>query len=175
MAQNTSSQAQPVIDQADVDDWVRRFNEGLADHTVITGASSPDAQPWYTSFFGCFSPIDTCAITCCLPCITFGKTHHRTRKNANMEGYNCLNTSCLLFAGSACVALHWIPMLFQRADIRKKYNLQGDFVTDLFTTCCCGCCSLIQQDKEAELREKELSDKLNKTGYAKPNEMAYPA
>lgn len=93
MAQNTTSQAQPVIDQNDVDDWVRRFNEGLADHTVVTGASAPDARPWYTSFFGCFSPIDTCAITCCVPCITFGKTHHRTRKNGNMEGYNCVNTS----------------------------------------------------------------------------------
>lgn len=65
-------------------------------------------------------------------------------------------------------------MIFQRADIRRKYNLQGNFITDLFTTCCCGCCSLIQQDKEAELREKELAEKANGVGYAKPQGMSYP-
>lgn len=81
---------------------------------------------------------------------------------------------CLMMAASACVGLHWIPMIFQRADIRRKYNLQGNFVTDLFTSCCCGCCSLIQQDKEAEVREKELADKAN-AGYAKPQGMSYPA
>jgi len=62
-------------------------------------------------------------------------------------------------------------MLMQRADIRRKYNLQGDFVTDLLTSCCCACCSLIQQEKEVEFREKELG---NKAGYAKPEAMSYP-
>lgn len=95
MAQNAPAQ-KPVIDQDDVQDWVKRFNEALADSTVITGDAAPDARPWHESLFGCFMPIDTCAITCCVPCITFGKTHHRTRKNGNMEGYNCLNTSVRL-------------------------------------------------------------------------------
>lgn len=84
-----------------------------------------------------------------------------------------------MFTGFTCFGLHFIPMLFQRADLRKKYNLQGDCVMDLFTSCCCACCSLIQQDKEAEFREKELADKLNgaggPSGYAKPQGMAYPA
>ena len=70
-----------------------------------------------------------------------------------------------------CVGLHWIPMLMQRADIRQKYNLQGDFVTDLLTSCCCGCCSLIQQEKEVEYREKELGSKV---GYTKPETMSHP-
>jgi len=95
MAQNAPAQ-KPVIDQDDVNDWVKRFNDALADSTVVTGAAAPDARPWAESFFGCFMPIDTCLITCCVPCITFGKTHHRTRKNGNMEGYNCLNTSVRL-------------------------------------------------------------------------------
>jgi len=62
-------------------------------------------------------------------------------------------------------------MLMQRADIRQKYNLQGDFVTDLLTSCCCGCCSLIQQEKEVEYREKELGSKV---GYTKPETMSHP-
>jgi Cys-rich protein (TIGR01571 family) len=80
-----------------------------------------------------------------------------------------------MFTGFSCFGLHFIPMMFQRADLRKKYNLQGDFVTDLLTSCCCGCCSLIQQDKEAEFREKELAEKVNGTGYVKPQDMSYPA
>ena len=80
-----------------------------------------------------------------------------------------------MFTGFACFGLHVIPMMVQRADIRKKYNLQGDCVTDLLTTCCCGCCSLIQEDKEAEFREKELAEKVNVTGFTKPQGMSYPA
>ncbi|OCT50804.1 hypothetical protein CLCR_07738 [Cladophialophora carrionii] len=49
-----------MIDQKDVQDWVQRFNEGLADSSVITAPSAPDARPWHTSFFSCFAPIDTC-------------------------------------------------------------------------------------------------------------------
>jgi hypothetical protein len=32
-------------------------------------------------------------ITYCVPCVTFGKTHHRTRKDATMAGYEPINTS----------------------------------------------------------------------------------
>ncbi|EXJ62726.1 hypothetical protein A1O7_03164 [Cladophialophora yegresii CBS 114405] len=164
-----------MIDQKDVQDWMKRFNEGLADSSIIAAPSAPDARPWHTSFFSCFAPIDTCFITCCVPCVTFGKTHHRTRKHGNMNGYSFINASCLMFTGFSCFGLHFIPMMFQRADIRKKYNLQGDCVTDLFTSCCCACCSLVQQDKEAEHREQELAEKLNGAGYVKAQEMAYPA
>jgi hypothetical protein len=62
-------------------------------------------------------------------------------------------------------------MILQRADIRRKYNLQGDFVTDLLTSCCCACCSLIQQEKEVEAREMELVGK--EAGYKQPEGMAY--
>lgn len=44
----------------------------------------------------------------------------------------------------------------QRADVRKKYDLQGSCISDAAINCCCACCSLIQQDKECEFREKEL-------------------
>jgi hypothetical protein len=100
---------QQMVDQKDVNDWIARFNGALADTKTVTGPAEMDARPWSESFFGCFSPIDTCtlfctrtlrrkltnlgAITCCVPCITFGKTHHRVRKHGQMEGYNCVNAS----------------------------------------------------------------------------------
>lgn len=78
-----------------------------------------------------------------------------------------------MFLGFTCVGLHFVPMMFQRADIRKKYHLQGDFVTDLVTACCCGCCSLVQQDKEVEYREGLLAESGNGTGYHANEEMSY--
>jgi Cys-rich protein (TIGR01571 family) len=80
---------------------------------------------------------------------------------------------CLMFTGFSCFGLHWIPMIIQRADIRKKYHLQGDIVTDLLTSCCCACCSLVQQDKEVEHQESLLAQKGASTVYQAPEGMAY--
>ncbi|KAI1619188.1 PLAC8 family-domain-containing protein [Exophiala viscosa] len=162
-----------LIDQNDFNDWVDRFNLAFTDSSTVTEPAAPDAHPWAESFFGCFMPVDTCLVTCCMPCITFGKTHHRVHKDRNMKSYYCVNASCLMFTGFSCLGLHFIPTFFQRVDIRRRYNLHGDCLSDLFTSCCCVCCSIIQQDKEAEVREKELATRVDAKGYAEPQGMAY--
>ncbi len=62
----------------------------------------------------------------------------------------------------------------QRADIRQKYNLQGNCLTDIATACCCGLCDMVQQDKEATLREAQGAGAV-KQQYQAPNNMTYPA
>ena len=63
----------------------------------------------------------------------------------------------------------------QRADLRTKHNLQGSCLSDLATTCCCGCCSLAQQDKEAEYREALLAGGQGvQQAYTAPGGMSYP-
>jgi len=147
---------QGPINDHDVEDWKNRFNHVLGNAGEVINSKSPaEAQDFQNAFFGCCAPIDLCLLTYCCPCVTFGKTHHRYRKNGNMEGYEPINTSCLLFIASACVGLHWIPEAMQRADIRRKYNLKGDCITDILRACCCALCDLTQQEKESELREKE--------------------
>jgi len=149
--------AGPINDH-DIEDWKNRFNTVLGNAgETINSKSAEGAQGWSNQFFGCCSPIDLCLITYCLPCVTFGKIHHRTRKNGNMEGYEPINTSCLLFLASACFGLHWIPESMQRADIRRKYNLEGSCLTDIAIACCCALCDLTQQEKETTIREKEHS------------------
>lgn len=59
VAQGKASQP-GAVDQNDVNDWVNRFNAALADTSTVTAPSSHDARPWAESFFGCFTPIDTC-------------------------------------------------------------------------------------------------------------------
>lgn len=46
----------------------------------------------------------------------------------------------------------------QRAEIRRKYHLQGNCLTDIAAACCCALCNLVQQEKESEFREKELTN-----------------
>ena len=77
--------------QHDLDGWVNRASETAKNPRGITNPTG--TAEWSSSFFGCFDPIDTCAITCCCPCITFGKTHHRLHKDANLQGYSVVNAS----------------------------------------------------------------------------------
>lgn len=170
----TSTHNNGPIDHNDLEEWKGRFNDVLARPSEHVNSKSPEtSQPWQNSFFGCFSPISLCAITCCVPCVTFGKTHHRLQKNNNLDGYEPVNTSCLLFWASTCVGLHWIPLALQRASLREKHNLQGSCLVDLATACCCGCCDLIQQDKEAEYREAQSV--ATGEGYKANEGMAMPA
>lgn len=83
----------PLADQ-DMEEWKARFNDVLARPGEVVNSSSPQgSQPWYTSLFGCFNPIDLCCMTYCLPCVTFGKTHHRLRKDGNLAGWEPINTT----------------------------------------------------------------------------------
>jgi len=91
-AQNPNQNG-PLNDK-DVDHWKTRINDVLARPSEHVNSKSPeDAQPWHSSFFGCFDPIDLCLMTYCLPCVTFGKTHHRIHKSGSLEGYEPINTT----------------------------------------------------------------------------------
>lgn len=89
-----TQQTNGPINNRDVEEWTTRFNEVLAKPGDVINSRSPEgSQPWYSSFFGCFSPVDLCLMTWCLPCVTFGKTHHRMQKSGTLEGYEPINTS----------------------------------------------------------------------------------
>jgi hypothetical protein len=91
--QQPAAAAQPVSN-ADVGEWTARFNDVLSRPSEHINSKSPDsAQPWHNAFFGCLAPIDVCLMTWCCPCVVFGRTHHRLRKNANLEGWQPVNAS----------------------------------------------------------------------------------
>jgi hypothetical protein len=60
----------------------------------------------------------------------------------------------------------------QRADLRAKYNLQGDCITDIAAACCCGLCDLVQQEKEATYHG--LNQEASKQPYQAAGDMTYP-
>ena len=90
--QTTAMAAAPKSEmQRDMDGWVARASATAKDPSGITAPTG--TAPWSAGFFSCFAPIDLCAITCCCPCITFGKTHHRLHKDASLAGYSVVNAS----------------------------------------------------------------------------------
>lgn len=87
------AQGGPINDQ-DMKVWTTRANDILARPSEHLNSSSPaGAQSWAAGFFDCFNPIDTCLVTCCLPCVTFGKAQHRMHRSGELEGYEPVNTS----------------------------------------------------------------------------------
>jgi Cys-rich protein (TIGR01571 family) len=168
----------PVDDQ-DIAHWKQRISGVLAKPSEHLNAKAPEsAAPWHASFLECFNPIDLCLITYCVPCVTFGKTHHRLHKAGNLEGYEPINTNCLLLCAAGCVGFFWVPIAIQRADVRAKYNLQGDAITDIAAACCCHLCTLVQNNKEATFHEEQallVQPAGDKTGHQPDSGMAYPA
>jgi len=175
MAQQQPGQGPSAIDQNDVNDWVGRLKEFVAKPAVITSPAPADHQPWNTAFFGCLDPIDLCCVTCCCPCITFGKTHHRLRKDPQLRGYSVVNVSCLGFWAAACFYVHCIPEMMQRHDIRSRYRLQGDGAMDFLKACCCACCDLIQQEKESRYHALNQTEMMVTAQPEKNDGMAYGA
>jgi len=159
--------------QKDVDHWVGKANYAAANFHEIQ--NPPGNGPWHAGFFECFSPADTCLITCCCPCITFGKTHHRLNKDPNLKGYSVVNASCLGWWVTACFGVHCIGNLLSRHDIRQRSNpqLSGNFVGDFLKAWCCNCCDLIQLDKQAE---QLVSQQVNVVAHepVKQEPMSYP-
>jgi hypothetical protein len=43
----------------------------------------------------------------------------------------------------------------KRREIRDRYNIGGDAVTDCLVSWCCHCCALIQQEKEVISRQQQ--------------------
>ena len=70
------------IDQKDIDHWMGKLNTALADvNGTVNNQSPAGASSWSNSFWNFFAPVDTCLITCCCPCITFGKYELQKKKH----------------------------------------------------------------------------------------------
>jgi len=163
-----------TIDNNVINSWKGKVNSSLNGeklHSKTTG------KAWTNGLFGCFSPIDLCALTCCLPCVTFGKTHHRLEHNGDMTHYEPINTSCILFYLSSFVCATPILSAIQTSELRERHNLEGSCISDLLKSCCCGCCQLIQTEKEAKLLlggEKGVVQQQYQGGAGPDGGMVYP-
>jgi len=165
---------QATAQDDDVAHWINRARDALNHPETITAKVPPTAQSWHTRFVEFFNPIDTCFITCCCPCVTFGKTHHRLHHDPQLTDYSAVNPSCLGFWLTACCGGALVMLVLQRHEVKTRYGLTGDFPIDCLRACCCGCCDLIQQDKEVEYQTL-LNPALTTTQPTVQQEMKIPA
>lgn len=61
----------------------------------------------------------------------------------------------------------------QRSDVREKFHLEGNCISDLVISWFCGCCTIIQQDKEVAYRQLNQGQAQTQQ-YQPQNGMAYP-
>lgn len=104
------------INDADMKLWTDRLNDVLARPSEHINSKSPQgAQSWFAGFFDCFNPIDTCLISWCVPCVTFGRAHHRMHKDPELSGYEVVNTSVraprrlIVVSEWLCLHLYIVP------------------------------------------------------------------
>jgi len=58
--------------------------------------------------------------------------------------------------------------MIKRGELRQQYNIKGDQMSDCLTSWCCGCCVLIQQEKEVIARQSAAGQNV---GYTKTEGM----
>lgn len=124
--------------------------------------------------------------SCCLPCLTYGKTQSR-RNDPSLRSFSYLNGpvciqeileeniqlivffKCVIWSFLSLGAVQWIMQTVSRGEMREQYGIEGSCCGDCCISTFCGCCALIQEEKEAELRTRpEL------VGYQRPHDMAIP-
>lgn len=92
---------QPIhgpLDNREVAQWNQHPDQAIAAPSQQLNESSmkgPDPGKWHAPYCGFCSPIDLSLITWCLPCLTFGQTHHRLQWGGNMESYEPFNSSVI--------------------------------------------------------------------------------
>lgn len=71
-----------------------------------------------------------------------------------MQTYEPINMDCLLMCGITWfTGCGWIYIMMKRGEIRERYGIRGGGCKDCCTSFWCGCCALIQQEKEVKGRQ----------------------
>ncbi|KAF9890356.1 hypothetical protein FE257_006023 [Aspergillus nanangensis] len=133
-----------------------------------TGVPVQQGQEWSSGFWDCCSPAETCFFGWCLPCCLHGKTQSRL-EDPQMKEESYMNGNCLMYFVTSYCALHWIPLMMKRGEMRKRFNIEGSGFSDCMSSYCCPCCVLVQHEKEVEAQASRHT-----TGYQAPLGMTYP-
>ncbi|KAJ6047561.1 PLAC8 family-domain-containing protein [Penicillium canescens] len=108
-------------------------------------------------------------MSCCLPCLTFGKTQARV-KNPTLSNFSYCNSDCGLFTCLGFVWSHWILQTIRRSELRQQFGIKGNCCGDCCAVFWCSCCAIIQEEKEAELRTRPAAQ----AAYQPTSGMVYP-
>ncbi|EPS39947.1 hypothetical protein H072_6363 [Dactylellina haptotyla CBS 200.50] len=138
---------------------------------ITEKASLAMPNNWLHGLCGCFGDCDSCCITFCCPCITYGEVHHRIQNKTQKDYNRCCNVPCWSFAGLMLCGAQWVMGCMQRGELRRKYNLDGSGCGDCVKHFFCECCTLVQEDRESKTRQQLMVT--NIVGYQAARQMQY--
>jgi Cys-rich protein (TIGR01571 family) len=73
---------------------------------------------------------------------------HHLRLFGGVE-LTCLVAQCCAWYALSCIGGQCILQCLNRGSTREKYGIEGSTFGDCCASCWCGCCTLIQEEKEA--------------------------
>jgi Cys-rich protein (TIGR01571 family) len=114
------------------------------------------SKNWSYTIFSCCENVDMTLFACFVP---FGYACIQCT-NAKLA-YPESNENC---AAYFCSFLGCLGMAYNRAQIRNKLMIEGNFCLDCICYTCCCCCSLVQEWREV-MKFKFNNNKLNIFNY----------
>ena len=111
----------------------------------------PNPNNWNAQVFSCMDDAGQCCTACCCPCITFGKNKGAYNNQEN-HSESCMIYFILMLVCGIAVPFYQAGF---RGEIRNRYSIPGSYFGDCCMSCWCGCCTLIQEQKELKLRGKK--------------------
>ncbi|KAI5467345.1 PLAC8 family-domain-containing protein [Mariannaea sp. PMI_226] len=120
-------------------------------HQQYSQGPNVQNQEWSNGLCSC-GPCGTCLLGTFLPCVLLGKTADRMR-DPTMQTASACNSECMIFCGiQAITGCGFIYAMMKRGEIRERFGIKGSGMSDCCTSYWCGCCALIQQEKEVQAR-----------------------
>ncbi|KAG2403994.1 hypothetical protein LR48_Vigan03g016800 [Vigna angularis] len=100
---------------------------------------------WSTGLCDCFSDCDSCCLTYCCPCVSFGRVAEILDKG---EISCCLHGSLFYLLAGFTVVGGCIYACLYREKLREMYGIEGDNCTDCLVSSFCLHLSLCQNYRE---------------------------
>ncbi|KAL8167239.1 LOW QUALITY PROTEIN: hypothetical protein V2J09_008738 [Rumex salicifolius] len=108
----------------------------------LVDSSTP--MPWSTGLCDCCEDIHSCCMTCCCPCITFG----RIAEIVDRGSTSCGISGSLYMMMMCLMGCPWIYSCSYRTKLRGQYALAEGPCSDCCVHCCCGPCALCQEYRQ---------------------------
>ncbi|XP_017418103.2 LOW QUALITY PROTEIN: protein PLANT CADMIUM RESISTANCE 3 [Vigna angularis] len=109
---------------------------------------------WSTGLCDCFSDCDSCCLTYCCPCVSFGRVAEILDKG---EISCCLHGSLFYLLAGFTVVGGCIYACLYREKLREMYGIEGDNCTDCLVSSFCLHLSLCQNYRELKARGFDIS------------------
>jgi len=118
-------------------------------------------REWSYSLTDCLAEPSTCVLSTFLPCHIYSvnaqRFNHLERHGVPFHGHiETSNEDCIAYGILALFNAGWILQAMQRPNVRRRYGIRGDPLTDILISGCCVPCELVQEYREIQLEESSF-------------------